>query len=68
MRLFASNMKELQQEHIGAPSFGWTGEGETLLPITQAHEGSWEGEHFAQIIFSIFSKNMLKYFYNLYQY
>ena len=43
MRLFASNIKELQQERIGAPSCGWTGEGgtlhaETLLPIAQPHE------------------------------
>ena len=30
MRLFASNIKELQQERIGAPSCGWTGEGGTL--------------------------------------
>ena len=43
MRLFASNIKELQQERIGAPSWGWTGEGGTLLPITQPqpHEGGW---------------------------
>ena len=30
MRLFASNIKELQQERIRAPSYGWTGEGGTL--------------------------------------
>ena len=64
MRLFASNIKELQQDRIGAPSCGWTSEGGTLqrlcwlFPITQPHEGGWgsrDGEHFAQIIFSIFS-------------
>ena len=58
MRLFASNIKELQQDCIRAPSCGWTS-AETLLPITQPHEGGWgaaeTGEHFAQIIFSIFS-------------
>ena len=62
MRLFASNIKELQQERIGAPSCGRTGEDgtlQTLLPITQPHEGGWgeaeREEHFAQVIFSIFS-------------
>ena len=54
MRLFALNIKALQQERIGAPSCGWTGEGET-----QPHEGGWggaeTGEHLAQIFFSIFS-------------
>ena len=30
MRLFASNIKELRQDRIGAPSCGWTGEGGTL--------------------------------------
>ena len=49
MRLFASNIKELQQERIGAPSCGW----DSMLPITQSHEGGWgraeSGEHFAQI-------------------
>ena len=59
MRLFASNIKELQQERIGAPSCGWTGEGGTLFSIIPPHEGGWGGvetaEHFAQIIFSTFS-------------
>ena len=74
MRLFASNIKELQQEGIGAPSCGWTGEGgtaETLVPITQPHEGGWggwgaeKGEHFAQMNFLDFFHcciNMLRYF------
>ena len=38
----ASDIKKLQQERIGAPSCGWTGEGgtlQTLLPITQATRG-----------------------------
>ena len=30
MRIFVSNIEGLQQEHIGAPSCGWTGEGGTL--------------------------------------
>ena len=30
MRLFASNIKKLQQERIGVPSCVWTGEGLTL--------------------------------------
>ena len=30
MRLFASNIKELQRERIGAPSCGWISEGGTL--------------------------------------
>ena len=61
MRLFASNIKALQQECVGAPSCGWAGEGGTLqrLPITQPHEEGWgeaeTGEHFSQTIFSIFS-------------
>ena len=33
MRLFASNIKELQHERIGAPSCGWTGEGGGLSNI-----------------------------------
>ena len=33
MRLFASNIKNLQQERIRAPSCGWTGEGETLQTL-----------------------------------
>ena len=45
MRLFASNIKVLHHERIGALSGWWTGEGgtlQTLLPITQPHdEGGW---------------------------
>ena len=50
IRLFASNIKELQQERVRASSCGWTGEGGTLqklcspqLSPMRTHEGSWGG-------------------------
>ena len=71
---FCSNIKKLQQQRIGAPSCGWTGEGGTLLPITQPHEGVEESRDGGAIYRNNFLDffrcyvNMLKYFYNLYQY
>ena len=53
-------MKKHWSSLVRVDRWGWDS-AETLLPITQPHEGGWgggggaeTGEHFSQIIFEIF--------------
>ena len=67
MRLFASNIKKLQQERVGAPSCGWTGEGGTLQRLCSPYLSPMRGVGEEQRRGSILPKWLFRFFSLLYK-